>query len=228
MEDNVVAENIKKFKEAVDEAVPVFKEITSIKADINKDINTCIKFGLDRPVKELNYTARMLHDFETADSPEESKIYKLLQNVKTIAEYLDAMGKSNIVDRLSTDLGFNIALTVSARYTLGEDNIVNRDKTSDAYTCLFNEPIPDDKCEMVGKLINLAVDTHGEIVDKTNEVKDQLFEPIADSGIKSAVLVKGAKLKIRNESKDDVPDKINSITEQALLESEALQSLLEE
>lgn len=226
---NVVEQNIEKFKEVVDSTVPVLKEINDIKRDINKEINACAKYGLDRPAKELNYTARLLHDFESAMDVEDSKLYKLVHNLKTVTEYLDAMGKKDIVQRLGNDLGMNLDLKFSAEYSLGEDRIVDTDKATDAYTCLFNDEIPDDRCEMVTKLIDLAIDTHGEVVDKMDDIKDELTAPLEDTGIKATVAIRGAKLKIRQESagSDDVTDKINAITESALLESEALQSIIE-
>jgi hypothetical protein len=223
---NHVEANIKIFNEAVEEAIPVMKEINDIKRDIAKDVNTCIKYGFDRSAGEFNSAVRLIHDFESCMESEESKLHKMILNMKKVVEYYDAFGKSDVINKIANDVGIDMSLLVDAVDTLGSDQMQNRDKVQEAYSAQFGKEIPEDRIEMLNNLMNLSVDTRGEIVDKTNEVKEDLSEPICDTGISKSTFVRAVNLKIRSENKDDVPDKINSITEGALLQAEALQSIL--
>jgi hypothetical protein len=222
-----VEANIKIFKGVVGDAVPILKEIIDIKRDITKDINACAKFGLGRPAKELNATAKLLHDFESCVDKEDSKLYRSILHLKNTLEYFEAMGKGSIIQKLGVDAGIELDLIGDVADTLGADNIADATKAGDAYMSLFNGELPDDRLDLVTKLIDLAIDTHGEIVDKTNEVTSDLADPLVDTNISMATVVKAARLTIRHETKDDVCDKINAITESALLQSEALQAVQE-
>jgi hypothetical protein len=228
--ENHVETTIKKFNEAVDAAVPMMQEIKDIKRDITKDINACIKFGYDRPAGEFNTAVALIHDFESCMDEEDSKLYKMMLKMQKVVEYYTAFGKGDIIDKMATKVGLDLDLTTSVDYTLGSDQLINRDKTQDAFSNLFGKKFDEvTRLETLENLMNVAVDTRGEIVDRTNEVKEDMSEPIAGTGISKSTFVKAVNLKINIEDrKDGVDDKIHSITADALLQAEALQSLLEE
>ena len=150
--------------------------------------------------------------------------------MQKVVEYYTAFGKGDIIDKMATKVGLDLDLTTSVDYTLGSDQLINRDKTQDAFSNLFGKKFDEvTRLETLENLMNVAVDTRGEIVDRTNEVKEDMSEPIAGTGISKSTFVKAVNLKINIEDrKDGVDDKIHSITADALLQAEALQSLLEE
>ena len=224
VESSIVDKNLEKYNKLVDKAVPIRKEIKDINKDIHVGINKCVKNAYDRPSAEFNFVRDILLDNEHAEG--ETKMYKLLNRVRAIVEYCSLMGNEQEYKQYCSDLGISLSLSAPVEDTLGQGGFNKETKFRNEWAELFSAEPGDDKAEIMKELMRLSKETKLK-VDELNEViKVDIGDELKETGISTSTLNKGINLKIRAEHKDDVEDKVNSITEESLLQAEALRSII--
>tara|TARA_R110002020_G_scaffold41921_14_gene123257 strand:- start:243 stop:926 length:684 start_codon:yes stop_codon:yes gene_type:complete len=224
-EKNIVDHNIEKYHKLVEKGIPISKEISEIRQDINGSINKCIKHCFDRKPTEFNLVKDLLFDNSIAEGV--PKMQALLQKVKVIVEYCTFLGYESEFEQFSKELGLNLSLTVNTGQTLGSPGYESETKFRDEWAALFGKEPSSDKQEVMSDLMELAMDTKKKVTDLSDVINHNLGDELKDTGISKGTLKKGVSLKIRAEQKDDVDDKVNSITEDALLQSECIRTLFE-
>jgi hypothetical protein len=224
MSENIVQTNINKYNDLVDKAVPIKKEIRGIKTDINKSVNKCVKHAFDRNPAEFNYVKSTLHNNATADGI--PRLFNTLKRIKLIVEYCTFLGYEHEFKQFTDELGIDINLKIQPNLTLGEPGYENEQKLRDEWATLFGKEPPEDKVELLSDLMELGMKTQGKLEDLSDQINTNLGDELKETGISKSLLNRGADLKIRAETKDDVADKVNDIVEESLLKAEAIKSII--
>jgi hypothetical protein len=224
-EKNIVDTNIEKYSSLVEKAIPVSKEISEIRKDINGSINKCIKHAFDRNPSEFNFVKDLLYDNEHAEGV--PRLQNLMQKIKAVVEYCTFLGYQSEFEQFSRELGLNLSLTTSTGMTLGSPEYASESKFREEWAALYGKEPSSDKQEVMSDLMELAMDTKKKVTDLRDVININIADELKETGISKGTLNKGVSLKIRAEKKDDVDDKVNSITEEALLHSECIRTLFE-
>lgn len=222
-ETNIVNQNIEKYSSLVDKAVPVSKEISEIRKDINGSINKCIKHGFERNPSEFNFVKDLLYDNANAEGT--PRMQNIFQKVRAIVEYCTFLGYEHEFKQFTNELGLDIGLKFNPNTTLGSPDYESETKFRTEWASLYGKEPSSDKQEVMADLMELAMDTKKKVSDLKDVINVDITDELKETGISTGTLKQGINLKIRAEKKDDVEDKVNSITEEALLHSECIRNL---
>ena len=110
--------------------------------------------------------------------------------------------------------------------TLGSPDYESLTKFRNEWAALFGREPDTSKVEVMSALLELGMDTKTKVTELRDVININIADELKEStGISKGTLNKGVSLKIRAEKDDDIEDKVNSITEEALLHSECIRNL---
>jgi hypothetical protein len=219
---------------AIDKAIPVQKDINDIKRDILKSTNDCIKEGFGRAPAEFKLVSGLLYDLDGQEEDlKETKLFKTLEKVKNIVEFMHILGHKAVLDKVFKELGVSCDLLFDTADTLGKPDTGNH-KFIDNYSSLFgdvdedgNEGVPEDGRVILQNLVRISMEFQKKIDDYTSFINNDLADAVKNSTrISKSTFKKGVAFKMKVDYDDGVEDKIHDITESNLLENSAFESLI--